>query len=586
MNATKDKLDSKKIISVIDFMKWVGSLQGRIILYRGQSCSNWGITTSASQFLERGSNSTSDNSITSEDTEGSLREILHNVDLIDKYRMQDLCENLNSDIARTDLGILAQLQHEGSATSLIDFTANPLVALWFACQKWPDSEEVESKEEGQGGRVFAIYVDQPSEFEEINSLDKLNRNIGDIIGGKKTIYWKPAHINNRIIAQGSFFVMGGNIKETSKFFVPDEDKERILEDLHQRYNITEISLFPDSSGFAKANSNASVYSKTIFDSWEDGYKLHSKGLYKEAIKVYQKIIDNNSYSKERKGPAYHFKALALFEQGEFECAIVNYNLAIESNPKDYPAYINLGWAKCQVEEYDTAIEVYNNLIDILDFKNWQGYNNRGLVKYKKGRKRSDIKCFDEAIKDYNKALTINPYSAEVYTNRGNANLFKEQHVSAMEDYNKALKYDPYNAERYGNLGRVQYHLGKLDESIKSFDRAIEINDKLYLVYRYRGDAFAALKTYNQAIKDYEYALHNNSNDWHCRYNIANVKYQLALINKEQQDMGKYRNSLIILEQADRMIMGSNKVEHEYQSDIDILVNKIEELRKDLSNKKD
>ena len=253
MNRTNNNVSNEKITSVIDFVKWVGTLTGIVILYRGQPCSNWNITTAASRFLKRGYNITNDknNNTISEDTEIILREISHNVEQINHYQVQDLLKKQNSGIAKTDLGILAQLQHDGSATSLIDFTANPLVALWFACQKWPVGEEVELKYEGKRGVVFAIYMDEPSDFEEIDSVDKLDRNIEDIISGSKSIYWKPAHINNRIIAQGSFFVIGGKVKADSKFFIPENDKESILEDLHQRYNIKEISLFPDSSGFAK-----------------------------------------------------------------------------------------------------------------------------------------------------------------------------------------------------------------------------------------------------------------------------------------------------------------------------------------------
>ena len=34
-----------------------------------------------------------------------------------------------------DLELLADLQHHGVATCLIDFTQTPLTALWFACWK-------------------------------------------------------------------------------------------------------------------------------------------------------------------------------------------------------------------------------------------------------------------------------------------------------------------------------------------------------------------------------------------------------------------------------------------------------------------
>ncbi len=37
----------------------------------------------------------------------------------------------------SDLQLLAKLQHFGAATGLLDFTWNPLAALWFACQRTP-----------------------------------------------------------------------------------------------------------------------------------------------------------------------------------------------------------------------------------------------------------------------------------------------------------------------------------------------------------------------------------------------------------------------------------------------------------------
>ena len=39
----------------------------------------------------------------------------------------------------TDVQMLSVLQHQGAATMLLDFTENPLVALWFACADKPKS---------------------------------------------------------------------------------------------------------------------------------------------------------------------------------------------------------------------------------------------------------------------------------------------------------------------------------------------------------------------------------------------------------------------------------------------------------------
>ena len=587
---------SREEKSVIDFIKWVEKLKGGLILYRGQQCSNWNITTSASRLLKIKSNSNVDNNTAREDDELITREILHNIDIINDYRVQDLHQNKNSEIAKTNLGILAQLQHDGGATSLIDFSGSPLNALWFACQKWPDDEKLKSKKGGKGGKVFAIYAYQPSEFEKINSVDKLNRNIEDIIGGEISIYWKPAHINSRIIAQNSFFVMGGQVIVASEFFIHENDKKNILETLHQSYNIKEASLFPDSSGFAKANSTKKEYSGTIFDSWEEGLKLHSIGLHRQEIEIYQKIIDGGrEYSKVKKGTAHHFKAYALFKLGEFEEAVKNYNIAIKYNPEDYYAYVNIGLANIFQKKFDDAININNHLINKLNFKSWQGYNNRGLAKFTKViNNKFKVRQINEAIKDYNKALNINPYSSVVYGNRGNAKSYIKKYEDAIKDLNISIKRNPYRAEVYGHLGYAQYNCGLKDnnlimlrESIDNFNKSLEMNPKLYEFYFHRGNAFKKIHKYDQAIKDYEYACLNNIKHWDGRYEIATIKYELALINKNILDKGKYGNSLMLLEEADLMIKDADQAKPEplNKNKIRKLGDKIIKLHKKLSNKK-
>ena len=272
---------------------------------------------------------------------------------------------------------------------------------------------------------------------------------------------------------------------------------------------------------------------------------------------------------------------------ELEHAIDNYNIALNYNREDCKAYINLGMAKRQQKDYDTAITLYNQVIDNLNYKSWQGYINRGLAKHDKGTKEDSIEQYDEAIKDYDAAIDINPYSTESYTNRGSAQLYKKQYDAAIKDYNKAIEYNSRDARIYNNLGRAEFLLKKIYESIKNFDRAIEINPKLYIAYRNRGDSFAALKMYDRAIKDYEHVLLNNVDDWDGRYRIAAIKFELAVINKDKIDMGEYGKSLMLLKQAKIMIknVDSARPEPVNKQAIKSLIVYIEKFSKELSNKK-
>lgn len=55
----------------------------------------------------------------------------------------------------SDLQLLAELQHHGFPTRLIDVTVNPMTALWFACEQNPD----------ESGRLVAISVPSIIEVE-------------------------------------------------------------------------------------------------------------------------------------------------------------------------------------------------------------------------------------------------------------------------------------------------------------------------------------------------------------------------------------------------------------------------------------
>ena len=110
-----------------------------------------------------------------------------------------------------DLEILAELQHIGAATCLIDFSHSVLVALWFACQK-------SSKEPQEDGKVCAIRSydsDGTPQFKTILH-DLVKEDIGYFFKpnemGRYPIYqWTPKPQNNRIIAQHSVFIFGGSI---------------------------------------------------------------------------------------------------------------------------------------------------------------------------------------------------------------------------------------------------------------------------------------------------------------------------------------------------------------------------------------
>ena len=86
-----------------------------------------------------------------------------------------------------------------------------------------------------------------------------------------------------------------------------------------------------------------------------------------------------------------------------------------------------------------------------------------------------------------KARAIDPGLAKIYVVKGNLLWTRERrwpHMDAIAEYRKALTIDPNNAEALNELGKVLFHIGRLDEAVAAFERALEI-DSAYINPRFR-----------------------------------------------------------------------------------------------------
>jgi hypothetical protein len=120
-----------EIASVADFHSHLRQLEPaeRGFFYRGQSDSTWKVSCGAARRLAvESSDKTEIETVDSHVLIGYLDF------LVDRAKARGfLPHGFAAPTSISDLELMAQLQHQGAATGLIDFTRQPLVALWFAC---------------------------------------------------------------------------------------------------------------------------------------------------------------------------------------------------------------------------------------------------------------------------------------------------------------------------------------------------------------------------------------------------------------------------------------------------------------------
>ena len=234
------------------FLKWASQFDSEEdtekFLFRGVSSVGYKIDASAYRRLKKGRDSDAKQ-------ERDFERFLQiNRDMIRDARFRGHGHKNGRKLE--DLEILAEFQHYGAATCLMDFTYNALVALWFACKK-------NSKDASKDGKVVAVrpgdstFTDVTSGFSVITleSLEKeINYFFSDNKGNisEKLYQWQPRHQNNRIIAQQSIFLFGVlEMNPEQKCFIDGSSKEQIRKSLQRIYGITEDMLFPDFDGFAR-----------------------------------------------------------------------------------------------------------------------------------------------------------------------------------------------------------------------------------------------------------------------------------------------------------------------------------------------
>lgn len=148
-----------------------------------------------------------------------------------------------------DLDLLARAQHYGMATRLLDWTSNPLAAVWFACRDC---------DERKNGFVFSFVPG-----DEL-VLTKSDANLPFDTG--KTIIYRPRLNNARIVAQAGWFTLHRFSEKSSRFIPLDvntgmkgkidrweilgSQKTEMLIDLDQM-GINYQSMFPDLEGVCR-----------------------------------------------------------------------------------------------------------------------------------------------------------------------------------------------------------------------------------------------------------------------------------------------------------------------------------------------
>ncbi len=275
-------------------------------------------------------------------------------------------------------------------------------------------------------------------------------------------------------------------------------------------------------------------------------EVKKNGLEK-AIEIYQEAID--------KAPGfvllYCLQGDIYRALGRYEDAVTEYKMAIWLDSLNIAAYSSLCLCYEETGDYDSAVEIYQKLIEIQpDVAEYHG--NLANILYMKsdlpkaishyqtaitlhpnpawtsliaqtlGYVYQDVeKNLDASIAAYQTAYILTPGDIEIYINLGSAYYDKGDYDNALTVYRKALELNPINPKIHCNLGYLHWGKGDIEDAIKEYELSIRYDKNYDIAYNNLGVIYLDdLGHVKKAADLFQRAIDCNPNYALAYYNLA------------------------------------------------------------------
>ncbi|WP_010583267.1 tetratricopeptide repeat protein [Schlesneria paludicola] len=274
--------------------------------------------------------------------------------------------------------------------------------------------------------------------------------------------------------------------------------------------------------------------------------FNNRGLLYIAQQQFPEAIEQFNHAlgiDSRYTDAYNNRGFAEFEAGQIGAAIEDFNIALQLNPDYVNAYNNRGLLRARAGDYENAVADFTQAM-LIDPLNYKYYEHRRDVYEKQGafdRSQADekkmawiieyhrlttriggstnpasdltqrakhflrIEDLDKALTDLDRALELNPQSADALATRAGVHIQRKSTDAAKADAEASLAIAP-NEDAYSVLGDVYLAAKDFDRAIEHFARARRIDSSVAEAYYARSRVLEKQGQTEQAQSNLDQAL--------------------------------------------------------------------------------
>lgn len=336
--------------------------------------------------------------------------------------------------------------------------------------------------------------------------------------------------------------------------------------------------------------SSSIYGTTVPQALAIARFALKAGDVDVATRLLTHITPAPFYKDERK---YAVKLMlemvdTMYASGKYRAAADVCSRVIHIYPDSYDAFFKRGNSQSRIGDLNGAIESYSKAVRLRP-GSFQAHHQLAAALTRANR-------LDEAMREYNIALKINPANAKArkdllsvlqnkgtkaagshtgsayaYFERGNTQAKSGDAEGAAQSYYQAIRIQPDLADAHFNLAAVLLRLKRVDEGIKEYSKALELDPgnkhtkkNLASTLQYKGNMQAKSGDIEGALKSYAEAIRLQPDSDVAHYNRAAL---LAHFKKFDDAIGEYKKTLEINPNHEKAAKNLKRVQ-EFKNKID------------------
>eukprot|EP01129_Flabellula_baltica_P017032 TRINITY_DN9311_c0_g1_i1.p1 TRINITY_DN9311_c0_g1~~TRINITY_DN9311_c0_g1_i1.p1 ORF type:complete len:447 (+),score=94.59 TRINITY_DN9311_c0_g1_i1:12-1352(+) len=208
-----------------------------------------------------------------------------------------------------------------------------------------------------------------------------------------------------------------------------------------------------------------------------------------------------------------------------EDAVEDSEYLVDHFPFSFSSYVLRGLVRYETECYEEAIRDFGVAIQMND--------QYALPFFHRGCCYKDMKDFEKALQDFDRAIDIDPRCAGAFRCRATAKtqVCGYHDPSIIEDLDICLSIDPEDIDAHYIRGRCKLILKEYEEALQSLEMVCILNDDYPDVYFWKGVVREHLEQSDIAINDYETAIKHD-------FKTKTVHRNLGMLYQERGEYSK------------------------------------------------